>query len=96
MIYCHLTGQAVPALGRYAENLRLWDPLRDFMAYRQLAQRGELSLLGWFRSIFAQKIVFSFFSFDDPWPGLTEAWATIAKAFARPPRVRLAALPFED
>jgi hypothetical protein len=52
--------------------------------------------LGWFRSIFAQKIVFSFFSFDDPWPGLTEAWATIAKAFARPPRVRQAALPSAD
>jgi predicted ATP-grasp superfamily ATP-dependent carboligase len=96
MIYCHLTGQPVPPLGRYAQNLRLWDPLRDFMAYRLLARRGELSLLGWFRSIFAQKIIFSFFSFDDPLPGLTEAWATITKAFSRSPRVRQAALPSAD
>jgi predicted ATP-grasp superfamily ATP-dependent carboligase len=96
MIYCHLTGQPVPPLGQYAQNLRLWDPLRDFMAYRQLAHRGELSLMGWFRSIFAQKIVFPFFSFDDPWPGLTEAWATIVKLFSRPLRVRQAALPSAD
>lgn len=93
MIYRHLTGQDVPPLGGYAQDLRLWDPLRDFMAYRQLAQRGELSLFGWIKSVFAQKIVLPFFSLDDPWPGVTEAWSTITKALTRPPRFRRVALP---
>jgi predicted ATP-grasp superfamily ATP-dependent carboligase len=86
MIYCYLTGQQVPPLEAYAQDLRMWDPLRDFMAYRQLARRGELSLLSWIRSVLGQKLILPFFSLDDPRPGLAEAWGTIAKALARPVR----------
>jgi predicted ATP-grasp superfamily ATP-dependent carboligase len=93
MIYRHLTGQSVPPLDRYAQNVRLWDPLRDFMAYRQLARRGELSLFGWLKSIIAQRTILPFFAMEDPWPGLTEAWATLVKAFSRWPRARREAQP---
>ena len=84
MIYRHLTGQKVPPLESYAQNLRMWDPLRDFMAYRQLARRGELSLLGWIKSVLAQKVILPFFTLDDPRPGLAEVWGTITKAIAKP------------
>ncbi len=72
IIYCHLTGQALPRFESYSQTLRLWDPMRDFMAFLQLRRAGELGFRGWVRSIFAQKIILPFFCFDDPRPGLAE------------------------
>lgn len=78
-IYCHLTGQEVPRIGSYSQSLRQWDPVRDFMAYRQLRSRGELSFIGWLRSVFAQRLILPFFSFDDPRPGLSETWGLLRR-----------------
>ena len=93
MIYCYLTGQEVPALGAYAQDLRMWDPLRDFMAYRQLARRGELSFFDWIRSVSAQKKILPFFTFDDPRPGVEEVWGTISRGIGRFGRPRDGARP---
>ncbi|WP_369026007.1 hypothetical protein [Qipengyuania sp. RANM35] len=82
-IYCHLTGQEVPRIENYSQALRLWDPARDFMAFRQLHQRGELTFAGWVRSIFSQSIVLPFFSFDDPKPGITEALGVFGRALGK-------------
>jgi D-aspartate ligase len=79
IIYCHLTGQAPPPFEGYSQTLRLWDPLRDFMAFLQLRKSGELTFWGWLRSVFAQKIVLPYFSFDDPRPGLSEAVSLLAR-----------------
>ena len=84
IIYSHLTGQELPHFESYSQALRLWDPLRDFMAFLQLRKSGELSLRGWLRSVLAQKIVLPFFSFDDPRPGLAEAMGLLGK-LARAP-----------
>lgn len=83
-IYCHLTGQEVPEIGDYSQSLRQWDPLRDFMAFRQLRSRGELSFLGWLRSVLAQRVVLSFFSFDDPRPALSEVWGMVRRRLPAP------------
>lgn len=83
-IYCHLTGQPVPAIGNYSQSLRQWDPLRDFMAFRQLRSRGELSFIGWLRSVFAQRLILPFFSLDDPRPGLSESWALLKRTVFAP------------
>lgn len=88
IIYCHLTGQALPRFDNYSQTLRLWDPLRDFMAFRQLRQAGELSFRGWLQSIFAQKIILSYFCFDDPRPGLSEFSALLAKMLRAPLAMR--------
>lgn len=84
IIYAHLTGQELPRFERYSQSLRLWDPLRDFMAFLQLRKTGELDFLGWLRSVRAQKIIFPFFSFDDPRPGFAEALGLVGK-LARAP-----------
>lgn len=83
-IYCHLTGQPVPTIGTYSQSLRQWDPVRDFMAYRQLRSRGELSFVGWLRSVFAQRLILPFFSFDDPRPGLSEGWGLLKRTIIAP------------
>jgi D-aspartate ligase len=84
IIYAHLTGQELPRFESYSQALRLWDPLRDFMAFLQLRKSGELSFSGWLRSVFAQRIVLPFFSLDDPRPGLAEAMGLLGK-LARAP-----------
>jgi D-aspartate ligase len=84
IIYCHLTGQVLPRFDSYSQTLRLWDPLRDFMAFLQLRRTGELSFRGWLRSIFAQKIILPFFCVDDPRPGLAEFSGLLAKLVRAP------------
>ena len=80
-IYCHLTGQQVPKIAQYSGKLRLWDPLRDLMAYLELRQTGQLSFGGWLRSILTQKTILPFFKFSDPLPGLTEVRDVITRGF---------------
>jgi D-aspartate ligase len=88
IIYCHLTGQALPRFDSYSQTLRLWDPLRDFMAFLQLRRAGELGFRGWIRSIFAQKVILPFFCFDDPRPGLAEFSSLLAKLVRAPLAMR--------
>lgn len=73
IIYCHLTGQQVTKFESYSQELRMWYPFRDFLAYRELSRMGRLSFSAWVRSLFGQPIVFPFLSFDDPGPALAEA-----------------------
>ncbi|MGB5078127.1 MAG: hypothetical protein WBO17_11660 [Sphingorhabdus sp.] len=84
IIYCHLTGQALPRFDIYSQTLRLWDPLRDFMAFLQLRRAGELGFRGWLRSIFAQKVILPYFCFDDPHPGFAEFLGLLAKLVRAP------------
>ena len=88
IIYCHLTQQAIPSFDSYSQTLRLWDPMRDFMAFLQLRRAGELGFRGWLRSIFAQKVIFPFFCFDDPRPGLAEFSGLLIKLFRAPLAMR--------
>jgi len=87
MIYCYLTGQPGPSFDGYSEKLRLWDPVRDFLAFRQLNKQGQLSFRDWFRSILAQKVVLPYFSFADPGPGIAELWATVRRGLTNPARL---------
>jgi len=87
MIYCYLTGQPGPFFENYRQSLRLWDPIRDFLAFRQLNKRGQLGLAAWLKSIFTQKLILSYFSLADPGPGLAEFWANCKAAFANPAKL---------
>jgi len=88
MIYCYLTGQPGPVFDSYSQTLRLWDPVRDFLAFRQLHRSGQLGFGDWLKSILAQKIVLPYFSFVDPGPAIAELWATIRRSLADPARLR--------
>jgi predicted ATP-grasp superfamily ATP-dependent carboligase len=69
LVYCHLTGQPIPDLSNYKQLLRLWYPLKDFLAYRELSGRGQLSFGQWIGSIMHPQ-VFPVFSMADPYPSL--------------------------
>ena len=75
IVYCHLTGQPAPAFSAYRQGLRFWYPLRDFCAFLALRKRGELSLLGWLKSVAPFNHVSPLFDWRDPLPALGAAWA---------------------
>lgn len=72
VIYCHLTGQPVPQITGYSDNVRMWYPIRDFLGYRELSKLGRLSFAGWIRSLMGQRLVFPYLSLDDPGPMFAE------------------------
>lgn len=72
MIYSHLSGQTVAPNTTYADGRRMWYPLRDFLAFRELNQRGELSLADWLASIARPGQVLPTYSLRDPWPFVVE------------------------
>ncbi|MDP2620799.1 MAG: hypothetical protein Q8P46_11600 [Hyphomicrobiales bacterium] len=70
IIYCHLTGQPRPQFDQYEQFRRMLYPLHDFLAFRQLRARGELSFLGWLRSILHRRTDFPVWSLSDPMPAI--------------------------
>jgi predicted ATP-grasp superfamily ATP-dependent carboligase len=68
--YCHLTKQPGPRFDSYRENLRLWYPSRDFLAFLQMRRLNGLTLRGWLKSIAGERIVFPLLSTGDPLPML--------------------------
>lgn len=82
-VYCHLTGQRPPAFRASYRRLRLWYPLQDLLALRDLRRRGELSFREWLRSITRERILLPYFSMRDPLPGLEDFAALIGSAVVR-------------
>lgn len=68
LIYRSKTGQHVPSIAEYEENVRMWNPLRDFMAFMELRARGELTFAGWLKSLRPGRKVLPIFMFSDPMP----------------------------
>jgi D-aspartate ligase len=66
--YDYLLEGTRPAISNYSTRKR-WVYLRyDFQSYRALAKRGELSLLGWLRSLIGVPKIYNYFSWSDPGP----------------------------
>ncbi|MHA1179590.1 MAG: carboxylate--amine ligase, partial [Alphaproteobacteria bacterium] len=70
MVYCRLSGQRVPRRQTFADGRRMWYPLHDFLAFRELNRRGELGFGAWLASVARLHLVFPTFSLRDPWPFL--------------------------
>ena len=66
-VYSRLTGHPQPAPTNFRLGMRLWFPVQDFLAYRQLNKMGVLRFCEWVRSILKPQ-TFPFFSWDDPLP----------------------------
>lgn len=81
MIYCALTGQKGPRFDTYKQMLRFWYPLRDFLAYRELSKRGQLSFLGWLRSVLFHRQVLPLFNIWDPMPSLASGKWWLGRAW---------------
>src|SRR5690606_26251086 len=81
-IYNHIIGRRLPPVDRFTEHLRLWYPLGDFDALRDLRAQGELTIPQWLRSI-AHRHVLPFFSVTDPMPALAKGRDTFRRRILR-------------
>ncbi len=68
-VYNRLTGRPLPATDRFEQGVRLWDPIRDFQAYRALSKGGRLSFGRWLADV-SHKQTFPYFNWSDPMPAL--------------------------
>ena len=69
IIYSYLIGAEVPVFSIPKKNIRLWYPIKDYKAYRELRTSGEISFFQWIKSV-AHRHAFPYFIKDDPLPAL--------------------------
>lgn len=81
-IYNRLTGGPPVPLDSYRSGLRLWYPLEDFHAFRQLHREGQLSWARYLASI-AHRHTYPLFQWTDPWPAVVRAFRRFKEAAAR-------------
>lgn len=62
--------------------MRLWDPIRDFAAYRQLRRAGRLTLWRWVRTVMHRQR-FPYFAWSDPGPTISRLLKGGARAIGR-------------
>ncbi len=70
-VYNRLVGRIQPPLKekKYKVGLRLWFPVQDFKSFKELRGRGELSLMGWMKSIMHPQLL-PYFRWYDPIPSI--------------------------
>lgn len=68
-VYKRIVGLPPEPLFRYRRGLRLWYPIDDFLAFRELRRRGEITFWQWLSSI-AHRQTLPLFQFRDPLPTL--------------------------
>jgi predicted ATP-grasp superfamily ATP-dependent carboligase len=87
MIYRRLTGQMVPAYQQDDRDLRMWNPIRDALAFREMRAAGDLNLWQYLRSLIGGHKVMPLFSLTDPMPSLVrfgqEAGRGLRRIFGR-------------
>lgn len=83
--YLDASGERPEPVPGFRSGVRLWDPQRDYRAYRQLRERGELSFGGWLASLRPAHL--DTLSLDDPMPTIVPlARAAGRRARRRGPR----------
>lgn len=70
IVYRSATGQPVPRCRQSDADLRMWNPMRDAMAFAELRRRGELGAAGWLRSLVPGRKLLPVFEWSDPMPSL--------------------------
>lgn len=83
LVYARAVGLALPPCSSFRSGLRLWNPLVDYFAARELRRRGELTWLGW-ASDLIHPLRFAYFAWSDPAPG----WKTLSFELRRMLRAR--------
>jgi len=81
-VYNRLTGRPQQVPKTYRLGLRLWHPLRDYMAYRQLNKMGLLTFRDWVRSVLRPQI-FPIFRWYDPLPAIINVVRRARRLFGR-------------
>jgi len=81
-VYDRLTGRPHQEPSSYRVGMRLWKPVGDFAAYRQLSKMGSLTLWAWIGSIMHRQ-VFPAFRWNDPLPSIFGSASLIRHAWSR-------------
>ena len=69
LVYNQVAGIAQPPLTRYKTGQRLWFPIEDWKAYRQMRRAGSTTLFTWLKSIWHRQSL-PYFQWTDPRPSL--------------------------
>jgi predicted ATP-grasp superfamily ATP-dependent carboligase len=80
--YNRLLGRPAPPVDRYREDLRLWNPIRDTLAFLEYRRHGELSFGRWVGSLLRPQH-FAVSRIDDPLPSLLGIARSIRRAPGR-------------
>ncbi|HQU44039.1 MAG TPA: ATP-grasp domain-containing protein, partial [Pirellulales bacterium] len=81
-VYERVLGGRPPRLANFRTGVRLWYPLQDFKAFRELHHNGELSFFAWLTSI-GHRQTLPFFRWSDPGPSLLAEWRRVRRACGR-------------
>ncbi|MBI4547774.1 MAG: hypothetical protein HY707_07335 [Ignavibacteriae bacterium] len=82
LLYQRATKQPPPPLNGYRKELYTVLPVVDFLAFRELHRRGELSWFQWLRSL-RHKFCFLHFAWHDPLPTLVRFYPFVKKQFRK-------------
>lgn len=81
--YCDLTGQPAPVVTGYLQDVRLWQPVRDFRAFLDLRRHRKLGLRGWLASLPRRATITPVFSLRDPIPSVERLRFSVAARWQR-------------
>jgi len=81
-VYNRLVGRPLPSMATYQHGMRLWYPIEDYHAFRQLHRQGQLSLRQWLADVAHWKRL-PYFRWSDPWPTLVAEGRRWRKAVGR-------------
>ena len=81
-VYCRLVNLPLPPMKEYKKGLRLWDPIRDFWAYRERKKLGQLTFGKWLVSIMHFQTS-AYFRWTDPMPTIQRFLKPLTKKFKR-------------
>jgi D-aspartate ligase len=81
-VYNRLTDRAHVGPSSHRVGMRLWNPVGDFVAYRQLNKMGLLTFRAWIRSIMHPQI-FPVFRWNDPLPAVIGSTRLIRYTWSR-------------
>ena len=79
-VYNRIVGLPLPPLKDFRKGVRLWDPIRDFQAFRALNRAGELGLGKWLVDI-CHLHTFPAFAWTDPKPSFVRLMRRFGKVF---------------
>jgi predicted ATP-grasp superfamily ATP-dependent carboligase len=81
-VYERVTGRTITPIAEYRRGVRLWDPVRDFWAFRELRKSGNIGLFQWLWSIMHRQ-TFPYFRLTDPKPALARLFKPLGRKWKR-------------
>ena len=79
-VYNRIVGRPQRPMEKYRIGLRLWDPFRDWKAFKELRGMGRLTFFKWLGSVFCRQ-TFPYFSWSDPMPAVARVLKPVRRWF---------------